>query len=328
MTMMMSDALDAALAALAPLGAPAMVAMAAEPVLAALDALPPSAIAWAERTFAERAGLSIERGQIHRMVLDLAPRWAPLLIFHRDGHVREAALRRIDGPARSAFALAAIAMRLNDWVRPVRFAAHACAKRVLATTSDDTLAAAALHLLPRMRRWTTRDPLLDVLVDAFHRPDLAPRLAGVLANQETGASLLAPNLREPWLDGHLLDLARSAKLPSMRREAVCILIEGRVKWFVRRERRWINKSCGSFRMSPVFETRPVGRPCAVAELVALGLADRSAAVRRVTLDAMLVHHPGLMLNATTVSRLAADSHRSIRWRADYLRRHGGGADAL
>ncbi len=319
---MLSDALDAALAAIAPMSLPAMIATDPEPLFAALDALPASAIAWAERTIAERAGLYAKLGPVHRGVLEEAPWWAFLLIFHRNGYLREAALRRLGGPARSAFAVAAIAARLNDWARPVRFAAFACAARVFPVTPAETIAAAALDLAPRLVHWGARDPLIEVLIEAFTRPDVVAHLAALLARQRQGPSQLVAHLRTPRLDAHLLHLARSAILPGMRREALYILIEGRVRWRTGREKRWIDKSAGVFRSVPAFTMRPVERPDTVADLLALGIADRSAEVRRATLDAVMLHHPGVVPDEVALVRLAADRHRSIRERIDYLRRHG------
>src|SRR6218665_2975473 len=58
-----------------------------------------------------RAWFSVERQVVRSPSPDL---------FHHSGYVREAALKRIDGPVPNAFFLVALVYRLNDWVPEVR----------------------------------------------------------------------------------------------------------------------------------------------------------------------------------------------------------------
>ena len=53
------------------------------------------------------------------------PDLAFILIFHGNGHLRQAALEQIDAPLEAPFLLAAVMYRLNDWVPQVRRAPFA-----------------------------------------------------------------------------------------------------------------------------------------------------------------------------------------------------------
>jgi hypothetical protein len=75
-----------------------------------------------------------------------------LFLFHPSGYLRVAALHRINTAPASPFFLAALAWRLNDWVRQVREAARLCAERELPLVDAHVAATAALYLLGRRIR--------------------------------------------------------------------------------------------------------------------------------------------------------------------------------
>ena len=109
-------------------------------VMGGLEALPANAVIWAEANVRMLAELYIDRSSIfldlirpRRSALDLLalqPRLGQLFLFHRDGHVRQAALDGFTEPPATAFFLAALVLRLNDWARPVRVAARYCGERL------------------------------------------------------------------------------------------------------------------------------------------------------------------------------------------------------
>ena len=76
---------------------------------------------------------------------------APVLMFNRNGYIREAALKAINQLPDTPFFLAALVWRLNDWVEPVRRAAQYCANRELPRLSTRTIVGAAPFLLERMK---------------------------------------------------------------------------------------------------------------------------------------------------------------------------------
>jgi hypothetical protein len=78
---------------------------------------------------------------------EIDPIHAPVLMFSRNGYVREAALKAVNQVPDAPFFLAALVWRLNDWVEPVRRAAEGCAKRQLPRCSTRTVVGAAPFLL-------------------------------------------------------------------------------------------------------------------------------------------------------------------------------------
>ena len=70
------------------------------------------------------------------------PKLALLFTFHHDGFVREEALSHLEDPPTCQFMLAAILVRLNDWVPEVRNAADAYLSRTIVHTSADAIFAA------------------------------------------------------------------------------------------------------------------------------------------------------------------------------------------
>src|SRR5688500_3918447 len=175
-----------------------------EAALRALDSLPPD---FAERARTEIAGRCRLRSEPlrrvpvlhailrpspaltrdhHLRLLERGPGLPWLYLFHWDGFVREAALDRIRGGARSPFFFAAIVHRLNDWAGPVRSAAADCAERVFPETGPEIAAAAAVTLLGRTEEWGRWDEERLILDWTFDRQDVADALARTLRTALTG----------------------------------------------------------------------------------------------------------------------------------------------
>jgi hypothetical protein len=120
-------------------------------VLFGFGQLPPDAVVSADSEVSARARLHwqprAEGSLLHRLfpksseleVLQRTPDLEYLFLFHGDGHLREAALKKMEGGAPNAFCFAAIAWRLNDWVPQVREAARNCALRVFPVTDPRSL---------------------------------------------------------------------------------------------------------------------------------------------------------------------------------------------
>lgn len=252
-----------------------------------------------------------------------------LFLFHPDGYVREAALRAWEGPARTGFEIAAIAYRLNDWVRPVRSAARDCAARVFPGTETGRAVEALLflfHRMPEWQRWQggqAEAPGNGVLGDLMARPDVCNRLAEHLVSARTGpaARLLQRAARWPGLDPALPDLARRAFLPSVRACALRFLIEERATWPEGTRREWVDKTYGLARRVRVIGERRLVRTSDLETLIAMGAGDRSGLVRRVAADGLAVHRAALgeRMHAL-VERLADDTSPSVRWRAAFIQR--------
>lgn len=249
-----------------------------------------------------------------------------LFLFHRDGHLREAALEQITGALPSAFVVAAIALRLNDWVGPVRRAAARCVERCFPLTSATILAEAALALMERRHSWRRwNDDQRDLLDRALARVDVCAALAEMLAQRRTGpiARALRFALRRDHLDHFLPILARDALQPEVRAVAAKALIDGYASWADGWQWRWVDKSMGLRRAEPSFARRAITGGDARGIWVAACVADKAAVMRKLGLSAMIRFAPDAQSTQDAARMLAGDRSRAVRERAEFiLRRHG------
>jgi len=256
-------------------------------------------------------------------LLSERPGLAWLLMFHRDGYIREAALRAIREPPASPFFVAAIAWRLNDWVEQVRDAASLCAGRVFPAVDADTGAGAAFYLLDRRLtwgRWDKEQALLDLLLG---RPDILARVALQIRGESTGglAGRLRHLLRYPAIDAYLPGLLAEAVEPAVRAVALKCLIERRVSWPTGFAWRWIDKVYGVRKRVLVLDHRGIMAPFK-ADVVARGLSDRAAIVRRVAADAVIADPSSFPDIQEIIARMASDKSAAIRARAEFMVRTG------
>lgn len=247
--------------------------------------------------------------------LRLNPELAYLLIFHRDGYLREAALRSLGGPVPSAFFATAIAWRMNDWVPQVRDAAAACAARTFAVTLPEILAASAWTLLDRQNTWSRWGTNRDVLREIVIRPDVVRLLLEQIVDSRSG---LRQVLRRPAFDEHLIRLARASLQPSVRAVAAQTMLEGHAAWIVGWERHWIDKTYGISQLVPKYHERPVSPALPRHDVIDMLLTDKSAMVRRVALDGVIK----FALHADRARQWAESALRdrspSVRERAEYI----------
>jgi len=312
-------------------------------IMIVLGAMAPGAVTWADGSIANAAQLyprHDERVSPHNLfqpshrahdILRREPKFAPLFIFHRDGYVREAALDQWTSPPQSAFFLAALALRLNDWVRPVRIAARRCAGRLLPATDAGVVVGAAPYLLDRSWRWARWDEEGMALVEAmYQRPDVSAPLADWLESAARGplAYLLRFAARGPALDGRLPRLALSALQPGVRLMALVFLIEGHASWPVGHDIQWVDKSFGRSKRVTVFARRPIAQAPPIESLILAGLQDRSSRVRRMAADRLTQCFQAFPDLDEVLARLANDPDPSVRDRAAYIARRrsdGGGS---
>ncbi len=243
-----------------------------------------------------------------------------LYLFHGDGHLREAALGKIDRPLESAFFFNTIAYRLNDWVEPVRHAAQACAAKVFQQTSAVVIAEAAFVLLERMRHWKRWDRGLAILEQSFARPDVTDRLATLIETAAVGSPsrVLTYILRDDKMDGYLLHLSQKALQPVVRAVALKTLINGYASWPDGFKYEWINKALGQRKRVVEFGAREITRPVSLELLIAQGAADKAAMVRRVAADGLVRYRKTLSNLDELVSIFAQDKTSAVRERAKFI----------
>lgn len=303
-------------------------------ILDAISALPPGIVVRADSEIAHAANLQRRRRKYPLVVRLFSPRMADidqlgrvpglefLFLFHRDGHIREAALRRLDTPIPSPFLFAAIAWRLNDWVAPVREAAAECAARCFPLTAPAIVAEAALTLLARENSWGRWTDERHVLRTAFARPDVAHCLAASIRTRRTGpmATILRYALREGGLDAHLETLARDAVQPSVRAVAAQALIDGHATWPDGWTWRWVDKSMGLRRRETLYRHRPLDHGAPRIPVIEASANDRSAIVRRVATSGLIRHEVDTLVARRIAMPLLRDRSPSVREQAEFILR--------
>ncbi|CAN5432685.1 hypothetical protein BH10PSE14_BH10PSE14_26000 [soil metagenome] len=243
-----------------------------------------------------------------------------LFLFHRDGHIREAALHKLVDPIPGAFLFVALAWRLNDWVSQVRSAAVDCALRVFPVTAPEVIADGAMVLLGRDGTWGRWTSERHILESALERPDVAEKLANILATRAAGpsATVLRHALRGAAIDRYLGQLARDAIQPAVRAVATQALIDGVARWPNGWRWRWVDKSMGIRKAETIFESRSLTVQSDRFAQIEAGLGDRSAAVRNTAMAGLIRHRD----TAPSVRYLAEprlnDRSRRVRERAEFL----------
>ncbi len=307
--------------------------------IGAIETLPASSIARAADEIAdvgklyrraERVGasrviaslLSYPSLQTDLHALDRHPRLGHLYMFHRDGRLREAVLRRLDDVPDSPFTFASIVYRLNDWVEEVRAAAFECAERLFPKTSAAVIAEASLFLfaqLPLLQRWGPKERAL--LEDTLYRTDVMQAVAERLISVRTGktAQALLFALSRPGLDSLLPRMARDAAQPMVRAVSLETLLSRSARWPVGYGHEWVDKSLGIRRRVRLFEHRAVEHQLDLEELLHQGVQDRAAVVRRAAVSAMIRLRHDLAPAMTDVAHnLLQDKSSSVRSRAKFF----------
>lgn len=245
-----------------------------------------------------------------------------IFLFHGNGYLREAALKKIDRAPPSAFYFAAIAYRLNDWVGEVRSAAEDCARRTFGKT-DARVVAAYLFLIcaHSWQRWGAESTILE---RALSRPDVLPLLVERFKTGNSGplGTLLRLSMKRPWFDASLRELAMEASLPSVRAVALDALLGGRATWNEGFEWQWIDKSMGLQRRITRIGSREITHADteAFAALLERGAKDRSPAVRKVAADHIIRNrqHPARIGKALAILR--SDNNAAVRTRIEFVDR--------
>jgi len=243
-----------------------------------------------------------------------------LFLFHADGYLREAALDKISDELSSPFFVAAILLRLNDWVPPVRESALRCAERIFPKTPATVIAPALLALYPRTLSWTRWNVERSILTQTLCRLDVIATLAEriVAEPQAPVVRMLAALTRSPDFDSCLQKIAFEAQQPSVRAFALRTLIDGRARWRVGTTRRWIDKSMGQFATVASFEGRPLTIRADLLELCTRGSQDRSALVRKIALDGTIRGLMGTTAGVAIARSLVEDRSQGVRTRAEFV----------
>ena len=256
----------------------------------------------------------------------LEPSRAWPYLNHRSGYTRQAALGALSGPITSAAQLIAIAQRLNDWVPEVRSAALAAADRLFPTAMPDVVEEAAPFLLSRWTLWQRWDndgiAALDALIGQ-------PRVVSQIVHSLSGKRFrkvswrLEHLLRHDWIDHHLVELAQSAKEPSIRGLAFATLLRGEARWRSRSVRSAEELRYAVDKRAILFDKRPLTVGTDLGSLVEAGLRDRFAVVRWAAAGALVDRLVDIPDPERAIARLLTDKSRKVRERGQFLARREG-----
>jgi hypothetical protein len=307
-------AVETVLADLRATWGPSTPGGALDPSVAAIGQFPPRGYERIRSEISRELGYAGGAGPMH-------PASAWLLLMHNDGHIREAALDRINQAAPGPFFVVALLARLNDWVPQIRATAGDCALRVLPITPPEVLAAGLLSVLEDLPAWGRWSAIPVIIETTLERADVADAMAALLCGPDSWRlAAFSALLRRPMLDRHLLAMGFGAMRPEVRAMALLTLIRGEARWVVGSDWQWIDKSLGRRRLVPRLTARPVVPTVALDELVMRAAADPTATVRRIAAAALIAHAPELADPSKLARQLALDSSAAVRWRAEYYLR--------
>jgi hypothetical protein len=301
--------------------------------IAATAEQPPASIASAEGPIAAGAKMwsrSVELSVFRRRVLghkeDLAvleslPDAAYLFLFHRNGYLRQASLERLACPVPTPFLAATLAWRRNDWVRQVRQSAEAAMARCFLLTGPEVLAPfylESIRVRSTWQRWNDQGML--ALDTHAGRPDVAARIARLLAERISGPLPTSARklTRHAAFDPFLGMLAREARVPGVRAVAIEAPAKGFAEWEDGFETFWINKPEGISGRRPRMSRRALAVANDRNAALRLGLADRSAEVRRSALRAIIADGLGDAGLAELTRPLLQDRSPSVRAKAAFI----------
>jgi hypothetical protein len=265
---------------------------------------------------------SLGQEPTEQRILRKHPKLSYVWMFHRNGYLREAAIKFAELPS-SPFFLAALTCRLNDWVDEVRIAAAQRLREWLNAVPASIIVATSTHLVERWQecqRWNLDARTLIELL--LQREDVLPKLVQYLKSDSvpSAGALLRCLLRHASIDQHLLELATESNRPGVRRNAVRTLLLGRAEVQVGTEWQWTDKSFGLKRRVAKIESRALTTNVDMDALAGMAIVDKSALVRRSAADAIIVNRQ-LFKNLKFLTKsLCEDRNRLVSERGEFLSR--------
>jgi len=219
------------------------------------------------------------RVKVQVQVLDDTPDLAMLYLFHGDGRLRQEALLRITPEMMSPFLFAAVALRLNDWVRSVRHAATACMGRIDTSQALTLIAPAIPVLCLQTKSWSRWGDSRAVYDDIEAKPEIAAFMASHFRTERKGklAKQFLSMLRYPSLDIHLSMLTQEAATPAIRTMAYVTLLNRQAVWPIGKKRKWV---VDQMVCETICARRSINIKINISELARNGAQDRSVNVRR------------------------------------------------
>lgn len=245
-----------------------------------------------------------------------------LRLCHPDGFVRETALQALDDAPRTAFRLALLLLRVNDWVPEVAAAGRAAFERLAPAIP----LSAAQRIAPM---------IANHYVKRRGRVDLAAPVIALLTREETWPALLcwlttstdeavAPVMRLLLLSDRLdaaLPRLLTARHYLVRALAARTLMSGQAEVVVGRTQKIEAGYSGRHASSvPKLVTRPITIASDVAGTLRQVAQDRATAVRKIAADGLIAHRDRLDNLDGLLALFDKEPNAAIRERVDFIRR--------
>jgi len=241
-----------------------------------------------------------------------------ILIHSPHGDMREKAVMNIASPETDEMALAALFVRANDWVEPVRNAAMDRLATAIPKVDSEVLQRFVPIILERVSNWKRGGARILDLVEA--RGDWSSILANTFLNETSGP--LARHLREVLekntLDDQLVEFATEARSSFVRQVAAEAVLTRRARWQTGVDYEWIDKPMNLRRKVAVFSTRDL--PTSENDrlrVLRLAAQDKSAQVRKLAADVLIRDGLG---DGEIERLLSADAAPSVRSRLEFAQR--------
>lgn len=242
------------------------------------------------------------------LFLKFAPGAAPIFSVHSNGYVREKAV--VKWPKiNSAFELALLLIRMNDWVEPVRIAATQKLsdmlgqKESVSGLTDDKIID-CLSFILNHRRFGRMDEEQRLLIGrCFDRGNVSDDLTDKIISGKTdkAARLMRLALSFGLLKECLSDISERAEHHNVRTIAYRAMLIGKYVW----------RDYGRIQSLEV-----TGIPN-IVEIGARALSDSSPAVQRVGLDFVIDQQPARLHRRETYERFMQDKRLSLVDRAEF-----------
>ncbi len=211
-----------------------------------------------------------------------------LFLGDENGYYREDALKTITHIPNS-FCLSLVLYRFNDWVPQVRLEAVKAIKRASRHITNQMLID-CIEILYRSEDWGRGDEeQFRAITDLYNRDRLMVHLAHEIINTNTDWAVrtLKFVLRANSIDDYLIDIARKAKHPGVRRLSTQVLLKGKFGWIGVNPNRHQRRE-PQIRTTNYFRPKLMGRALSISfdkeKFVRDGLQDKHPPVRLLCLQ--------------------------------------------
>jgi hypothetical protein len=249
------------------------------------------------------------------------PDQAAAYLAHKDGFVRQAALRSVPLSEASPALAVQVLDRCNDWVPSLRPLALARLRQLVAVLPAPDLFPLVAALLGRATNWRRWGGDMGGLTSVLDQPAMRSAVKTYLLSADHGPVVRQARwaMRLGIVEDALADLAQRAQSGALRAIATECLLDGKVYWTEGREKIWVDKPMGVFRTRAKWHARDLAvGPCDRLALLQSGATDKSAAVRRVVAEHLCKTGPEKALSGV-IAALLTDQTPSVASRMGYFR---------